>query len=87
MRILLRGQNTATLYNSNLQTKMEESSDCTDKELLKSKSSIPFDQDWGDISDEELLNGCLQIEQKTSNTHKNEMTFDELLDFLLAKKE
>ena len=67
--------------------KMDQWSDCKDEELLEAegKDSLQIDA-WADISDDELLNGCatLQTDEKNEKPDK-EMTFDELLDYLLQK--
>ena len=70
---------------------MDPWSDCTDEELLQAegKTSLKFDDDdWKDISDDELLNACTTLHtEETKEKPDKEMTFDQLLDYLLQKSE
>lgn len=69
---------------------MDMWSDCSDKEILQAEemTSEMLDDAWDDMTDEELLNGCSVVATtETEEKHDKEMTFDELLDYMLAKPE
>ena len=61
----------------------------TNKEIpgAEGMASVLADEAWDDMTDEELLNGCSVEPMETDEKQDKEMTFDELLDYLLTKPE